>query len=127
MWGVIMAYRDDKVLDVIAVLTIMRNEYKKRPNYRNTTELRKEAVNYIAEQELHSRRYKNQNSAVKTIHDACARRLKPDIENIVSFDHFADLWLRNNSMLLKNILLKHSDTQLERIAVKGFFNDNRES
>ena len=118
-----MSYRNDKVSDVISVLAVMRDEFNRTPRYRNTTELRKDAVNEIAESELLAKRYKNQDSASKTIHDACAHRLRPDVGCMRDFDELADEWLRRKSMILKDILLKHSDSQSQRIVVSSFFAD----
>lgn len=109
--------------NVEAVLKVMRSEFKRASNYCNSTELRKEAVKEVAEAELRAKRYKNQDSALKTIHDACARRLKPDVGNISHFDRLADQWLRQNSMRLKEILLKHSESRSQRAAVTDFFGD----
>jgi hypothetical protein len=103
-----MFYWKDKLSDVIAVLTNMRNDLKRNANYRNTTELRKDAVNKFAESEFRAGRYKNLDSARKTVHDACARRLRPDVQDIGSFDELADQWLRNRSMKLIDILVEHS-------------------
>ena len=116
-----MPYRNDKVSDVMVVLTVMRNKFKITPNCRYFTELRREAVKDVAETELSAKRYKNQDSARKTIHDACARRLKPDIGNIRDFDELTELWLRQNSMQLKDILLRHSKSPSQCAEVTKFF------
>ena len=116
-----MPYRDDKVSDIMAVLTVMRNEFKRMSIYRDSTELRKEAVKEIAGTELSAKRYKNQDSALKTIHDACARRLKPDIGNIGDFDRLTDQWLCQNSTRLKDILLRHSISRSQYAEVTNFF------
>jgi len=119
-----MGYGKDKVSDVLAVLAIMRKEIKKASYYRDTTELRKEAVQEIAEVELRANRYKNMDSAVKTIHDACARRLRPDVDNIADFDRIADACLRHNSSKLKDILFRHSESFSQRASVNEFFKNN---
>jgi hypothetical protein len=117
-----MSYHQrDKVTDVMAVLGTIKQEFKGRRNYRNTTELRKEAVRLVAESELRARRYKNENSAHKTIHDACARRLRPQVADIRDFDNFVDQWLRQDSMRLKDILLGHSESRLQRTEVDLWF------
>jgi hypothetical protein len=116
-----MSYQRDKVNDVLAVLAIMRNEFRRTRNYRNTTELRKEAVMEVAETELRTRRFINQDSALKSIHDACARRLEGSIKD---FDSLADKWLRQNSKGLQNVLLRHSEGSSQRSAVIAFFRDN---
>ena len=58
---------------------------------------------------------------MKTIHDACARRLKPDVGNIKHFDKLADEWLHQNSMKLKDILLKHAESHSQQGVVTDFF------
>ena len=114
-------YQRDKVTDVMAVLGTIRREFKARNSYRNTTELRKEAVRLVAESELGTGRYKNENSAQKTIHDACARRLRPQVVNVKDFDSFVDQWLRQGSTRLKDILLGHSENRLQRTEVDLWF------
>lgn len=116
-----MPYQKDKVSDVISVLAVMKEEFTRAPGYCSITELRKNAVREIAERELQARRYKNQDSASKTIHDACARRLGPDVTNIRTFDELANQWLRKKSVELKNILLKHSESRPQRAIVLVFF------
>jgi len=118
-----MSYRNDELSDVVAVLTLVRDEFKKRSSYINSTELRKDAVKAFAETELKAKRYKNQDSALKTIHDACARRLKPDVNNIRDFDVFVDQWLRQKSVTLKEILLKHCENKSQRAMVISFFSE----
>lgn len=118
-----MHYRNEKVSDVVAVLAIMRNEFNSRSSHCNCTELRKETVKGLAENELLQNRYKNQDSAQKSIHDACARRLKPEVDNIRDFDRLVDQWLRQNSMRLKDILVKHSGSRSQRSMVADFFGD----
>jgi hypothetical protein len=114
-----MSYQKDKVSDVIAVLAVMRKEFGRRP--RNTSELRKEAVTDVAETGLRAGRFLNQDSASKSIHDACARRLGL---TITAFDRIADRWLRQNSNGLKDTLIRHSDGSSQRVAVISFFGDN---
>jgi len=116
-----MLYQNDKVTDVMAVLGKIKGEFRRRNSYRNTTELRKDAVRSIAESELRARRYKNEDSAKKTIHDACARRLRPQVANIAAFDSLVDQWLRQNSMRLKDILLGYLESRSQRAQVSRWF------
>ena len=116
-----MTHQKDKVSDVIEVLTVMKNEYQSFKNYQNTTNIRILATKIVAEIELGHNRYKNITSAKNTIHDALARRLKPDIKNIQKFDELADQWLRNGSMELKNILLGHTASKTQSSMVEIFF------
>ena len=113
--------RDDKVTDVLAVLTAMINSFKSGLYGRDCTELRKNAVNEVATSELRMGRYKNMNSAYKTIHDALARRLKSEVANIKHFDRLADQWLFRNSNELETILINHSQSVAQRAEVAHFF------
>jgi hypothetical protein len=113
-----LSTKRDKISDVIAVLNVMREQFGRTRNYRKTTELRKDAVNEIAEAELRSGRFKDQDSASKSIHDACSRRLGSHIRD---FDRLADEWLRQNSKELKNVLLSNSDGSSQRNMVIDFF------
>lgn len=119
-----MPFRNDKVRDVIAVLAIMRNKYRNESSNRTVTKLRIDAVKSVAETKLQSKRFKNFVSAHETINDAFARRLKPDIADRQAFDELAVQWLRNNSMRLKDILLKHSKSNSQLADVNDFF-DNK--
>ena len=116
-----MRYRNDKVSDVMAVLMAIREKDRKRHSYRNFNELRKESIRNLAEFELRSGRYKNERSAVETIRDACARRLKPDITGIRNFDKLVDEWLHGDSMTFKAILLKNSKRSSQHAEVNRFF------
>ena len=115
-----MSSQRDRVSDILAVLTAMKNEFRRTRNYRNTTDLRKEAVMEVAETELRAGRFHNQDSALKSIHDACARRLEGSIKE---FDTLADKWLRQNSTELQDVLLRHSDGSSQHFAVITFFKD----
>ncbi len=117
-----MAYPKDKVSDVIEVLTIIKKEKEAAARHQNTTTLRRLATKIVAENELKNNRYKNYNSAHHTIHDALARRLKPDIENISIFDKLADEWLNHKSSKLKEILLGYTINGGQSSIVEKFFN-----
>lgn len=110
--------RNYKVSDVIAVLTIIRNEQKKKSYCCNTAELRKDAIKQFAETELQKKRYLNLQSAERTIHDACTRRLKL---NTASFDELTNEWLSNNSMKLKDLLVVQATNNYQRAEVENFF------
>jgi len=118
-----MSYQNDKVTDVMAVLKTIKAVFKGRNNYLNTTELRRDAVRSVAESELRAspERYNGEDSARKCIHDACARRLKPDVANIAVFDALLDKWLRQGSMQLRDILLRHSESRSQRVQVSQWF------
>ena len=116
-----MAYYNDKVTDVMGVLENIREEYNRSKYSHNINELRKYAVRCVAESQLQLKRYKNENSAQKTIHDACARRLRPEVLNIADFDSLVDQWLRKGSMRLKDILLINSENCSKKIQIGLFF------
>ena len=112
---------NDKVSNIMAVLIVIKREFERTSNDCDFTELRKEAVKEVAETELNAKKYKNQRSSQNTIHDACTKRLKPDIDNVVDFDRVTEQWLRHNSMQLKDILLKHCKSRSQRDEVISFF------
>jgi hypothetical protein len=116
-----MSLRKDKVSDVIAVLNIMKELFRSASRYCITTEVRKVAVSEYAARELSVGRFKNVSSSVNTIHDACARRLRPDIDNIEEFDEFVDQWRHGKSTKLKEILLGNANGSSQRILVTRFF------
>lgn len=116
-----MWYHNDKVSDVIAVLAAIKKEDVRRNSNRNSAELRKESIRDLAEIELRSGRYKNERSAVETIRDACARRLKPDIAGIQKFDRLVDEWLHGDSRTFKAILLKNSKRSSQHAEISRFF------
>jgi hypothetical protein len=68
-----MIHTRDSVIDVINVLTIMKRESL---NYRSITELRQNAVKEVANTEITTGRRSYFESAKKTIHQACTRRLQ---------------------------------------------------
>jgi hypothetical protein len=124
-------HRDDKVTDVLAVLTAINNGFNnngfKSGLYgRDCTELRKNAVIKVAEAELRIGRYKNMDSAQKTIHDACARRLRPAVASIKKFERLTDQWLFRNSADLETIIKDHSESVAQQAEVTRFFREQRE-
>ena len=116
----------DKISDVMAVLSVMKQVHQRSIHYKNIPELRTEAINIIAERELSANRYKDLNSAMKTIHDACARRLKPDIENINAFDKLVEAWLKQKSVAVKDILFNHSNSHIQKERIRKFFNEQHQ-
>jgi len=119
-----MPNNKSKVDDVLAVLLAMKTLFE--GGYRNIgfAELRQDAVKDIAEREFRGKRYKTLDSAMKTIHDACARRLRPEVASIRDFDEMVGQWLRKKSMVIRDVLVKHSETPSQRAMVTGFFAKN---
>ncbi|GEM_PF-2119754 len=112
---------NDKIVDILAVLQIINNDFKKSNGEIDTTQIRQEAVKKVANKFLEERRFINYDSARKSIHDACVRRLFPDIRNVRQFDKVVSLWLRGNSKELKDILLRHCSTEYYVDKVELFF------
>jgi hypothetical protein len=79
--GGIMTLQRSRVEDVLAVLREVVAYNRGLPGQR-VDSARREAVVTVAESELRRHRFANRNSALKSIHDACARRLKPIIDGI---------------------------------------------
>lgn len=115
---------NDKVHDVIAELVAMRDANGQSAVHVDISKLRANATNDVAARELQAGRFKNEYSARMTIHDACARRLRPDVKGIREFDELAGQWLRKGSMKLRDILLRHAHDPLQRADVIAFFADS---
>lgn len=112
--------RADKVSDVLRLLAVIKDAYRGASGD-GIKELRLRAVDEIAKSELHAGRFTSFISARNTLMDACARRLKPDIEGTDQFDELVDAWLRGGSTSLKNILLRHAaNRQVERLVIDFF-------
>jgi hypothetical protein len=105
-----LMHNNDKITNVITVLYRMKKGFK---SSRSTTDLRRSAVARIAS--LEARKYKNGTSSQKTIHDACARRFRPDIPNMKAFDVLADRWRYNQSGRLQRILQTHAHRSIARL------------
>ncbi len=113
-----MLNREDKVSDVMAVLKVIRRKFKPTTSSYDLTKLRIETAKDFAETEYNKGRFEHQHSARETIHDAYSRRLKLSRPG---FDRLTGQWLRQNSMQLKEILLKHSNSPSQYAEVTSFF------
>ena len=100
--------------DFLDVLFAVRKEAGKAGT--NWTQLRQTAIDTVARRWLDRERYKNLDSARKTIHDACVRR-QPDIRNAAALDNIIGHWLMGDSGPLKKALASCEPTppQSERI------------
>nr|WP_321466142.1 hypothetical protein [uncultured Desulfobulbus sp.] len=113
--------KKDKVSDVVNVLKVIKHEWEKVGNRYSISDIRIDSVKVIADVEYNLGRYKNIKSAYHTIHDALARRLKPDIPNIAAFDTLTEKWLRDNSLELKQILLGYAQDREQRSIIEQLF------
>ena len=116
-----MTFHNDKISDMVVILKLIKYKFGTTNNHCNIAKLRREAIKEFADSEFREGRYKNENSAVKTLHDACARRLKPDIIGILNFDCLVERWLHQNSVILKEILLRHSVSGAQRSETNRLF------
>lgn len=101
---------NDNITNVTLVLWHMKARFR-TPS--STRELR-----IFAEQEIAkgiSGMYKDVTSAQKTIHDACARRLRPDVMNIKDFDNLVSDWRFNKNKKLERIIQKHAQQSISRL------------
>lgn len=76
--------------------------------------LRRKAIRSVANRELERHRFANFDSAYKSIHDACSRRLKPSVRIISEFDIAVEQWLSGNPEPLKTILLPKTENTQQR-------------
>jgi hypothetical protein len=106
-----MQHYNDKISNVVAVLRFIKTRFHVQAS---TTDLRKFAVEAVAS--LEDKKYKNSTSSMKTIHDACARRFRPDIKSMKHFDTLVDNWRNGKgSNPLQAILVKHATQSIRKI------------
>ncbi len=114
----------DKIGDVLFVLKEIFNEVKGSIGNIKATEIRRRAVKSVARTELAKNyRFKDFDSAKKSIHDACVRRLRPNISKVSEFDQLIELWINQNSSQLQNILIKHATNNVQRNLISDFFKE----
>lgn len=76
--------------DVLDVLREILTAYSASGSGCSVSDVRLEAVRKVATRELAGRRFKNRDSAERSIHDACTRRLKLSAP---AFDARVNRWL----------------------------------
>lgn len=116
----------DKLVDIVMVAMEAKAQRKKARAFVPTDELRRDAVRAYAEREHRSQRFKSMDSAEKSIHDACSRRLKPDVSSIDDFDRLLEGWLKKGSRSLAQVLYRHAKTHQQRELVRAFFDSSAE-
>jgi hypothetical protein len=114
----------DQLVDIVMVAMEAKAQRKKARAFVPTDELRRDAVRAYAEQEYRKKRFKTMDSAEKSIHDACSRRLKPDVTSIDDFDRLLEGWLKKGSRSLAQVLYRHAKTQEQRELVRVFFDSS---
>ena len=89
------------IVDVLDVLQEVRKIHSGPGAGWSASRLRQEAVEAVASRELGQRRFSNKDSARKSIHDACSRRLNL---KIVEFDSAVDRLLSGDPGRMETIL-----------------------
>lgn len=115
--------RKSRVYDVLDVLEEIKFKNSASGSYSRIVDLRKNAIIKIAEREYKSGRFKNKESAERTIHDACTRRLAK-IHDVYNFDNAVKEWLSDRSHKLKLALEAEASDDNELNKIAKFFNVN---
>lgn len=118
-----MSLQRTYIEDVLEVLREIQNiSSANKKGHQLGSFLRMEAVRTVANRELRHSRFKNFNSAQKSIGDACSRRLRPAITNIGDFDRAVEQWLSGNPEVLRSILLPKTDSVQHRNELESLLN-----
>jgi hypothetical protein len=92
--------------DVLDVLREIRSVDSEGRAGRSVGDVRLQAVQKVAKAEFDKGRYKNWDSAEKTIHEACTRRLQENL-SAKGFDALVKNWLSGQPEGLQSLLKKH--------------------
>ena len=90
--------------DVLDVLSAISEQLARTAQVLNIYELRRNAIRSVADSWLKRQRFKNRNSAEKSIHDACVRRLSPAIPSVRKFDSLIEQWINGKANSLREAL-----------------------
>lgn len=112
---------NDKIGDILSVLQKIKTAFEVSNSKADIAQIRREAIKSVANEQLTKNRFSDFDSAKKSIHDACVRRLKPDISTVVQFDQLITMWLCSDSIDLKTIILKNASTQFNVSKIEHFF------
>ncbi len=112
---------NDKIGDILSVLQEIKTAFEESNSKANIAQIRREAIKSVADKHLAKGRFSDFDSAKKSIHDACVRRLMPDISTAVQLDQLITMWLCNDSCDLKTIILKNASTQFNVRKIEHFF------
>jgi hypothetical protein len=104
--------------DVLDVLQEILIAYHANGSGRSVSALRLQAVQTVAARELARQRFKNRDSAEKSIHDACARRLNL---RMAKFDALVNGWLSGDPKGLQSLLGTVDGYVRNRAAVESLF------
>ena len=112
---------NDKIADILSVLQKIKTAFEESHGSADITKIRREAIKSVANEQLTRNRFVDFDSAKKSIHDACVRRLKPAISKVAQFDQVITMWLCSDSCDLKTIILKNASTQFNARKIEQFF------
>lgn len=90
-----------QIEDVLNVLQEILTAYSASGSGHSVSGIRLEAVRKVATRELSAHRFSNCDSAEKSIHDACTRRLRSSSS---AFDERVDRWLSGDPEELRAVL-----------------------
>lgn len=113
----------DQFVDLVMIAAEARQQKKKARSFVATADLRMDAIRALAERDHKSGRFKNLDSAEKTLHDACTKRLKPDIRSIEDFDRLLERWLRGDGRPISQVLKRHARNEQHRGLIRVFFEE----
>jgi hypothetical protein len=111
----------DQFVDIVMIAMEARRLRSESPSFAPVDELRQSAIRAFAETEYQRGRFKTLDSALKTLHDACVRRLSPEVSSVAEFDELLGEWLSGRSDRLAKVLVQHARTQAHRELIRAFF------
>jgi hypothetical protein len=112
--------RRSRVEDVLDVLREIRKHFARVGGHRAVEDLRTHGIDIVARQELGKGRFRNHESATKSIHDACTRRLTK-IQHVGELDYAVHEWLAGTSERLRAAVTYEVRSDRELSLVKHFF------
>lgn len=112
-----------RIEDILDVMKEMRKKFSNLGGSHQMGRLRQESIKQVAHRELQSGRFKNRDSAEKSIHDACTRRLRK-IEDTYNFEHAVKEWLYGNPEKIRKAIELEIRSNREKLLVSNFFKNN---
>jgi hypothetical protein len=111
----------DQCVDIVMIAMEARRLRSESLSFVSVDKLRQSAIRGFGETEYQRGRFKTLDSAIKTLHDACVRRLSPEVGSVGEFDGFLGEWLSGKSNRLAMVLVRHARTEAHRELIRTFF------
>lgn len=111
----------DKFVDIAMIAATARQMHADAYAFVPIDEIRRDAIHKVAEDQFRGGRYKSLESAEKTLHDACVKRLKPEVNSIEEFDALLEKWIRKGSTDLADALKRKATHPAQRELIRVFF------